>query len=162
MATLEIRLKKGRDGPHSFVLIRPDGSHTRQHDHTKGFFPPHDLTHFAVETQLGYRRGFYGIVADGWDLKDFGHPWPKGPFPEDADPAEFIVGILDLERAAGERWTADQFNDALRMKIGPSPVQFRPLTDDDLGRIRARRAELVRQWNELQAGETLTLQFPLD
>lgn len=161
---LEIRLKKGRDSPHSFVLVRPDGTHTRQHDRTQGFFPPHDLTHFAVEVELGYRRGFYGIIADGWDLTDFGHPWPKGPFPADADPAELIVGILDLERAAGERWSAAQFNDAVLQKLtnGSLPsARFAKLTDADLARVRAKRAELLRRWSELPAGETMVLWFPL-
>ncbi|MGH8436256.1 MAG: hypothetical protein ACRERX_17645, partial [Pseudomonas sp.] len=60
--TLTIRIKKGRDGPHSLVCQRADGSMTMQH-HPTEFFPLHDLIHYAVETVLNYQRGFYGLVA---------------------------------------------------------------------------------------------------
>ena len=72
MTRLRIRLKRGRDGPNTLVCIRPDGSQTMQHDKTGGFFAVHDLTHYAVETTLNHKRGFYGLVAEGWDLGDFG------------------------------------------------------------------------------------------
>lgn len=44
-------------------------------------FPPHDLTHYTVETTFGYRHGFFGLIAGGWDISDFGAPWPRGPLP---------------------------------------------------------------------------------
>jgi hypothetical protein len=69
------------------------------------------MTHYVVETELAHRKGFYGMVADGWDLTDFGAPWPRGPIPEDADPSELIVGFLDAERASGEEWSTADFND---------------------------------------------------
>ena len=46
---LTIRIKKGKDGPHSLVCTRADGTMTMQHQ-TNGFFPVHDLMHYAVET----------------------------------------------------------------------------------------------------------------
>ena len=59
---------------------RADGTVTRQRqDPAKAqFFVRHDLTHYALETVLGHRRGFYGLVAEGWDFTDFGSPWPRG------------------------------------------------------------------------------------
>ena len=35
------------------------------------FFALHDLTHYAVETVLGFREGFYGLVAAGGELYRF-------------------------------------------------------------------------------------------
>src|SRR5215207_7563384 len=66
---LTIRIKKNADGTAALTCTRADGSVTWQRQQgTQGmFFPRHDLTHFAVETVLGHRRGFYGLVADGWD-----------------------------------------------------------------------------------------------
>jgi hypothetical protein len=29
----------------------------------------------------GPAGGFYGLVAEGWNLTDFGKPWPRGPVP---------------------------------------------------------------------------------
>jgi hypothetical protein len=35
----------------------------------------HDLTHFAVESVHGLRHGFFGLVADGWDIADTEGNW---------------------------------------------------------------------------------------
>ena len=32
----------------------------------------HDLIHYVVETTLGYREAFFGLLAAGWDIQDFG------------------------------------------------------------------------------------------
>src|SRR5690349_6673456 len=108
MPRLRIQLEKRRDGAIIMRCIREDGSVTwqRGNNATARFFALHDLTHFAVETTLGFRRGFYGLLADGWDITDFGPPWPRGRIPSDAEPAEWIVGALDRERASRERITA--------------------------------------------------------
>lgn len=162
MPPLTIRIKKKSDGSAALTCVRADGTTTwqRQEGVQGRFFPLHDLTHYAVETTLGHRVGFYGMVASGWDLTDFGAPWPRGPLPENIDPSELIVGFLDTERASGERWTAADFNEKARLyyenKGATSPLA---LTDDALARIRARRAELFAAWHALPAGETMELTF---
>src|SRR5690242_2828184 len=113
MAPLRIRFKKNSDGTSSQSCVRADGSVTWQRQHKPAharFFLVHDLTHYAVETELEFSRGFYGLLAEGWNFTDFGTPWPRGPIPSDADPAELIVGFFDSQRAAGDEWTADEFN----------------------------------------------------
>ena len=76
MPDLLIRMQKKRDGSVTHTCVRRDGSATWQrHQGAQArFFPFHDLTHYAVETVLGMRRGFYGLVAEGWDFADFGTP----------------------------------------------------------------------------------------
>src|SRR3989454_11044850 len=112
MNDLVIHMKKKADGSAALSCRRADGSVTwqRQDGQQGRFFPRHDLTHYAVETILGHLRGFYGLVAEGWDLTDFGQPWPKGPLPVEALASELIVGFLDRERAAGVEWSASDFN----------------------------------------------------
>jgi hypothetical protein len=151
MHDLVIQIKKKADGSAALTCRRADGSVTwqRQEGKQARFFPLHDLTHYAVETVLGQPHGFYGLVASGWDLTDFGSPWPRGPLPIEALAIEQIVGLFDQERAAGVEWSAAEFNGHLR---GSSVV-----TDDDLRRIRERRRELFAQWAALPAGETLEL-----
>jgi hypothetical protein len=64
---LLLRWTRRPDGDVGFTCTRPDGTSTWQR-HTgarAGFFAVHDLTHYAVETELGVRHGFYGLVADG-------------------------------------------------------------------------------------------------
>ena len=80
---LKIRIKKNADGSAALTLVRPDGTTTWQKQNGKlgRFFPLHDLTHYSVETALGYTNAFYGLVASGWDIGDFTTPWPRGRVP---------------------------------------------------------------------------------
>jgi len=168
MPPLTIRLKKHPDGSASLSCTRPSGSVTWQHQPgVRGtYFPPHDLTHFAVETVLGVRRGFYGLIAEGWDITDFTAPWPRGPLPSEAAEVEVIVGALDMERLQGEPLTAAglaaqrtlQAESRRAYGKGAAPVTW-VLTDDQLAVIRARRDELLAQWEALPAGETMELAF---
>ena len=162
---LTIRIKKNADGSAALTCTRADGSVTwhRQQGAQGQFFPRHDLTHFAVETTLGHHRGFYGLLAEGWDITDFGAPWPRGRIPADADPSELIVGFLDTERASGERWSAVDFNDKTAMYYREhAPGAMPPvLSDDELTRIRQRRAELFTEWDAVAPGEALELRFDI-
>ena len=159
---LVIRIKKNADGSAALSCRRGDGSVTwqRQEGRQGRFFPLHDLTHYAVETVLGHPRGFYGLIAEGWDLSDFGTPWPRGPLPREALAAELLVGFLDRERAAGEQWSASQFDAAAATYYAQHRLEEAcAVTDDDLQRVRDKRRELFAQWAALPAGETLELQF---
>jgi hypothetical protein len=162
MPELLIRIKKKADGSAALSCLRADGTVTwqRQEGPLGRFFPIHDLTHYAVETVLRHRRGFYGIVADGWDLTDFGAPWPKGRLPADLDPSELIVGFLDTERATGVGWTAADFNEkaALYFAQHRLPGTFQ-MTSVELERIRARLSELIERWRALPAGDTMEVSF---
>ena len=124
------------------------------------FFPRHDLTHYAVETVLGHRQGFYGLVASGWDLTDFGSPWPRGRIPNEANLSEMIVGFLDLERRTGELAQAADVNQRLEEFCAENglaaPAQ---LTDDDLWRVRQKRGELFAMWEAVKPGDAIELPF---
>jgi hypothetical protein len=162
---ITISIKKKTDGSASLSCKRPDGSVTwqRQDGQQGRFFPLHDLTHYAVETVLGLDGAFYGLVAAGWNLTDFGNPWPRGPMPPDAGAAELIVGFLDTERASGTVWTAEDFNAkaaAYHDTRGGAPSLR--LTEADLTNIRAARRALFDRWDALPAGDTLELSFPAD
>lgn len=162
---LNIRIKKNADGSAALTLTRADGSVTwqRQEGPHGRFFPLHDLTHYAVETVLRHERGFYGMVASGWDISDWGHPWPKG-YPESMDPSELIVGFLDAERASGEPTTADEFNEKARIHLQDHNQWLRQgpvsMTDDELTRIREVRDALFMRWSAVRAGDALELRFP--
>ena len=164
LSGLTIRIKKNTDGSAALSCTRANGTVTwqRQRGALGRFFPLHDLTHYAVETVLGYRKAFFGMVADGWDLTDFGAPWPRGRIPDDIDPAELIVGFLDTERASGTRWSAAEFNDKAAAYHRDHGLSSAPpsLTDDELARIRQRRAELFAMWDAVPAGDALELTFP--
>jgi hypothetical protein len=162
MPELLIRIKKKTDGSAALSCLRADGSVTwqRQDGPHGRFFPIHDLTHYAVETVLAHRRGFYGLVAEGWDLTDFGAPWPKGRLPADLDPSELLVGFLDTERAGGVEWTAADFNDKAALYFAQHGTTGScRITPEQLGRVRTVLGELVEWWRRLPAGEAIELAF---
>lgn len=160
---LRIRLKCHPDGSASLTCTRSDGSTTwqRQKGSIALVFPQHDLTHYAVETTLGYRGGFYGLVAEGWNIEDFAAPWPRGPIPTEALEVELIVGFFDAERRGGERWTAEEFNAHAQKYVAGSrssgKVPVPVLSDDDIARVRATRDALLARWFDLGPGDDLEL-----
>jgi hypothetical protein len=163
MADLLIRIKKKTDGSAALSCIRRDGSTTwqRQEGQLGRFFPLHDLTHYAVETVLGFQRAFYGLVAEGWDLSDFGTPATRGKIPDEAGLAEVVVGFFDLERMSGERGSADETNEriqAVRADRGLPPTSFQ-ISEDQIARIRRLRADLFDRWKAVPPGEALELSF---
>jgi hypothetical protein len=157
-----IRIKKGTDGRTALSCIRADGTTTwqRQEGAQATFFPKHDLTHYAVETALGIRQGFYGLVSAGWDFSDFGSPWPRGRLPVEASISEMIVGVFDLERRVGERTSADELNQALAAYAVENGLpQQAQLTEEDLARVRAKRAEMFAKWDAVKPGDALEIPF---
>ena len=98
---MRVQITKKADGSGVLRCIRDDGSVTwqKQTDRHAAFFALHDLTHFAVETTLGYQRGFFGLIAEGWEMEDTTGKGARGPLPPEAVEVEGIVGLLDAERA---------------------------------------------------------------
>jgi hypothetical protein len=88
-----IRCTKGKQNkPDTLTCVRDDGSITWEHS-AVGI--PHDLLHFAVETTLGYRSAFYGLVAAGCDIGAFGtKEGEKDTYPTEALWAKTLVGLL--------------------------------------------------------------------
>lgn len=159
---MRILMTKHKDGSSVLKCVRADGTETwqkQQGGHAE-FFPLHDLTHYAVETELGIGNAFFGVVAGGWTIDETGQRGVSKTLPQDALFVEHVVGTLDTERASGSRWTADEFNEslALKAKLDGRPAQ-RLLTDEELTRVRRRRGELFEQWRALGPGGTLELPF---
>ncbi len=166
MPELLIRIKRGADGSAALTCVRADGSRTwqKQPGALGSVFPAHDLTHYVVESTLGYRHGFYGLVADGWDISDFAAPWPRGPIPAEAREVELVVGMLDMERMSGAQFSATEFAEhaaryVAASRAGQHGLHVPPLTDDELARLRAARADALARWAAVPAGGTLELAF---
>lgn len=161
--TLAIRLARQADGGYVITCTRPDGSSTWQRSRaaTAAFFPAHDLTHYAVETLLGMRHGFYGLVLDGWRFEDFGDGAARGPIPDEALLAEAIVGTLDLQRR-----TADLSPAAFRAQLeatgaadAVTPRLLAVLDVPTLERLVTARDALLARWAAVPAGGALELTF---
>jgi hypothetical protein len=161
---MQIRLLKKSDGGSALTCTRDDGSVTWQPQHRHAaFFAPHDLTHFAVETTLQFDDAFYGLLASGWEIDDFGPPWPRGMAPARALFAELLVGLLDAERASGISTPADELAEHMRVYAeshGTDTAHWVTLSEHTLASIRTTRDALIAQWATVQPGDALTLSFP--
>jgi len=133
----DIRIESTRRADGSVVLrcTRDDGSSTwEKHEARQAlFFAFHDLTHFAVETILGIRRGFYGLIADGWDIADTSGKGKRGALPAEAVLVEHLVGLFS--RAPVD---TSEFNAQLAMMMENAPA----FTDAQLAAVRKRIDEL--------------------
>lgn len=146
---------KRADGSGLLRCIRADGSVSWQKQPARQavHFTHHDLTHYAVETTLGYEQGFFGLVASGWEIEDTTGKGRRGPIPEEATEVESVVGLLDQERASGATWTAAEFAQSVRQGL------TRKLDEAGLRAIRSRRGELFRRWAAVETGGKLELEY---
>ena len=161
MSTLLIRLAKKPDGSTVLACTRPDGSQTWQrHQRHAAFFPLHDLMHFAVESTLGLQHGFYGLLASGWNITDFGERVIPEYAVAEAVFAETAVGLLFGEQATGERYDIAGFNEALAASLAEgNRVLERSMTNEELECIRRLWRELAARWAQVTPGAEMELVF---
>jgi hypothetical protein len=160
---LLVQLTKRADGAAVLRAVRRDGSATwqRQNGSRALFFPFHDLTHFAVETTLGLSQGFFGLIADGWDIEDTEGKGTRGPLPHGAALAEHLVGLFDRERMGGAApMSAAEFNAVVEQLIATKRIERAPtFTDAQLAAVRQRIEALHGEWAALAPGAALELRF---
>jgi hypothetical protein len=160
---LKIRFKRRADGSAAITCEREDGTTTwqRQEGVIGQVFPAHDLTHYSVETAFGYTQGFFGLVADGWEISDFAKPWPRGAIPREAQEVELLVGLLDMQRRMLADWNAEELLEQGRLYVASrgDRASLPALTDESLAKVKKLRAEVFAKWASVEPGETLELVF---
>lgn len=150
-----IRFSRPKGTP-VLTCVRGDGSSTYSKSAHGDFFGPHDLMHYAVETTLGLREGFFGLIAAGWTIEQFAERGAAARLPAEALLAEQIVNLLLQEATFGPAGDAEALNDMLRRVVGP---QVRAVTDGELATIRERFAKSLAEFRALGPGETLDREF---
>lgn len=166
MPALRINLKRMADGSAALTCTRRDGSviWQRQPGQRGLVFPMHDLTHYAVETVLGSRQGFFGLLAAGWEFGDFAAPWPRGPIPAEARDVEVLVGLFESERRMGGGWTSAELRAqgelyAAAQRSAGKVATMPELSDENAVRIHALLEKLLARWAATRPGETLEFAF---
>jgi len=158
-----IRFSRSKGVP-VLTCVRDDGSSTYSKSRHGEFFALHDLLHYAVESTLGLRDSFFGLVARGWTIADFNEPGISDKLPPEAGQTEYIVGLLLQDSLTGEPGSAKEFNRTLmasyaqRNRRGLPPPH--PLSDDELRRIHERYTELLARYRSLEPGQHLEVSFP--
>jgi hypothetical protein len=158
-----IEFTKRADGRTVLRCERADGSVTwqRNDDQHAAFFPLHDLTHYAVETELGFTRGFFGLIAEGWNIEETTGKSARGALPNEALEVEYIVSAFSAERVGGGVASTAEFNQlAATFASAKGMPPPRRLTDGEMTKVRARFDELSERWRTLAPGHTLELMFP--
>ena len=156
-----VRFSK-RNGTPVLTCVREDGTTTWSKSAHGAFFGPHDLMHYAVETTLGMRQAFFGLIAAGWDIATFAERGAAARLPAEALLAEHVVNVLLQEQAAGSASEAGAFNRTLAAAMAGAPgvARLRGLTEGELSQIRERFGELLGRFRALGADGSLELPFP--
>ena len=155
-----IRWTKGKDKHDTLACVREDGSRTWSA--LQDGFVLHDMIHYVVETTLGYKNGFYGLLAAGWDIQSFGRVDPKTgrkpAIPMEAGQVEFIVGMLWREAGNGPE-PHDDFFGLLDLACAGANVPTPKITPEALDRMRADIRGFRRRWQQLPAGGHIEVEF---
>ena len=156
-----IRFKKGKHQwkhkPDTLTCIRDDGTTTWTHLH-RGFVQ-HDFAHYVVKTTLGFENAFFGLVAKGYNIPVFSEPKAERPFeiPREAIDTEPIVALLQADLL--ENPTNTQHSDGvLRNHSASLPVD---IADKQFEVMQQKLRALLQRWQNLQPGESMTLQFKM-
>ncbi|MBI2813531.1 MAG: hypothetical protein HYX71_04550 [Opitutae bacterium] len=159
---MKVKLKKHAGGEAVVTFVRTDGSAASGRIGSGGFGAVHDLTHYAVETTLGLRQGFYGLLAQGWDIQDFEVKGAAHQLPDEAIVTECIVGQLGNAVFAGREPAVEEFNWLVRSAVdGVRPGAAVPVIDAESLRLIWHTLEaLLARWRALPPGETLGLDYP--
>ena len=155
---MQIRLKKGRDGPDSLACVRDDGTSTWRR--IQRGLAYHDLANNAVESEMAIPDGFFALVASGWSFEAFVSAEERSRIPPGATWVELLVNAFLTEAMSGELLDADGFHTGISQAAAKLELAIpRKLDDEEIARIRASIASLVSRWKALQLGETLELAF---
>ena len=155
-----MEITKNIDKPHVICYMRDDGSKTWMY--ADNFFVRHDLSHYAIEKILGYTTAFMGMLNNGMDIKDFEdrEKRKKITMTKEAMNSEQMANLFLMEVVQG--YLAD-FNDTLKQTFTVKEQVFDApiVTRNQLATIRKYVRELYKNWDELPAGETMSLAITL-
>jgi hypothetical protein len=136
---MRIAFHRSGEGHDRIYVDRDDGSERGWRWPAGG--PPHDLMHYAVETELGLEGGFWGLTAAGADLETLSDKQAAG-----LNEAEAIVN------AATSAITIPGYERDEARPDGVDPERFEAACD--------AAAHWLERWREVAPGETLVVEYP--
>jgi hypothetical protein len=152
------QLTKNTGKPHIIKYIRDNGTSTWMY--SDDFFVQHDLSHYAIEKTMGYKTAFNGMLNSGMDIKDFENREKRMAMNVTAESfyAENLANLFLMEVVQGD---FEDFNAVQQQASGTSQQKFpvMALPAETINQVRSYLRQLLQQWNELPAGETMELIF---
>ena len=152
-------------------IERPDGSRAATQFPHKGPIP-HDFVHYAVESELGFDRGFWGLVESGHhpeEVQDIakaaGHASAKRAQVPSADFVDAIQAERIVEAFEADHWSGGAGDPAGIIYMAnagceQSLVPAAPMDAPAVQRIRSRIADFMGRWKTLAPGESIALEWP--
>lgn len=141
--------------------IRRDGSETATAMPRQGILP-HDLLHYVVESALGWRHGFLGMVAAGADIgwtMTQTHDPANRDIAAQAIHAEAVVESLQAQLWSGA-FDAALFGEGVRSACEARGCSV-PALDGGTGEALFEQAlALQARWQQLPFHGTLALEMP--
>lgn len=131
---LRVTAVKRTERKDRFYCVRADGSEASWAVASAPGLP-HDLHHLVVESVLGLRRAFWGMVADGME-------------------PSHVRAVTDHLERAGERIDELLLAEAAVADLGSVQV-----SDGDAAAIRTEVARLADEWERLAPGRGMDLTF---
>ncbi len=156
---MQIRLTRLTNDRHRLEVVRDDGTCEARELETRSALP-HDLVHYAVETEAGLRASFYGRLARGETYEELTAMAPDGPEAMQTEQVvAFIQGTMKNDAWAGA--DPDGFVKSVAAgcrSLGHEPPSW--LTAELIVRVRERLRRVQGQWRATPFHHTLVLEFP--
>jgi hypothetical protein len=149
--TITLAFTKGADKTDTLLVTRADGA-TERIDCPKQGIVPHDMVHYAVESCLT-ARGFLGRVASG-ETATFAMAAEA-----EGDGVERLVEVIQGDAWSGGAASAAELIDLYRVTCEARGCPMLAVDAVAIEMIRARLAELTRDWNAVAVGGKMTLGF---
>jgi hypothetical protein len=165
-AAMQVTITNGSREDH-IAIQRDDGSSATTTFPKKGPFP-HDAMHYAVETALGMRHGFWGMIADGHHpeviadmAKAAGHASAARADVPDAAiitllQAERMVECFEADLWGGATAPCALLRDSIAVACAASHVPAPVLSDAAIARVRSHVAQMQADW----AGGAIRFDWP--
>lgn len=140
--------------------LRTDGSATSTPMPRQGTLP-HDLIHYVVESTLGWRHGFYGMVAGGADIgwtMERVHDAASADVADQAIHAEAVVESLQAQLWSGV-FDDIMFVDGVRAACAARGRSVPPLPDGCGAALFAAVLALDARWRQVAWHGVLELEL---
>jgi hypothetical protein len=155
---MQIRLTRLTNERHRLEVVRVDGTREARELETRSALP-HDLVHYAVETEAGLNASFYGRLARGESYEALTQP--SGGV--EAMQTEAVVARIQ-GAAQNDAWSGiDPESFAASITAGFRSLGYEPptwLTGELIVRVRESLRRVQGQWRATPFHQALVLPFP--
>ncbi len=168
MTELEVTIVKG--SAQDTLEVRRGGGAAVAFNFPKKGPIPHDFVHLAVEEALGFKGGFWGMLAEGVapdDIQEVAKAGGHASASRAQIPTPEIVELIQAERVVecfeadfwGAPADAETFRSVAAAGCAHSFVPCPALSDDVIASVRERIASFAKNWMAAPAGARFELRW---